>query len=105
MSVSEEAVLAVWQEQREQMRQSESQRAVLTNYVLVIAAGLSGLVAQQRFALSTVPVCILVILLGLYGALSAAKYHERADYHLGQARALVRTLDAAGVLGPETDLD
>ena len=105
MSVSTEAVLALWTEQREQMRQSESQRAVLTNYVLVIAAGLSGLVAQQRFAPSTIPVCVLIILLGLYGALSAAKYGERANYHLSQARALVKTLVAAGVLGPDTELD
>jgi hypothetical protein len=29
--------------------------------------------------------------IGLYGAVSAAKYHERADYHLSQARALVQS--------------
>jgi hypothetical protein len=39
---------------------------------------------------------------GLYGAVSVAKYHERADYHLTQARALTRTLVQAGSL-PDAD--
>lgn len=34
--------------------------------------------------------------LGFYGALSAAKYHERAEYHLQQARALTRALADLG---------
>ena len=33
-----------------------------------------------------------MVLIGLYGALAAAKYHERANHHLGQARALTRAL-------------
>jgi len=53
VTTAEDAVLAYWQEHREQFRQSESQRAVLTNYVLVIAAASSGLVVQQGFRLRT----------------------------------------------------
>jgi hypothetical protein len=34
----EDTVLAYWKDNREQMRQSEDQRAVLTNYILLIAA-------------------------------------------------------------------
>jgi hypothetical protein len=34
----------------------------------------------------------------LNGALAVAKYHERASYHLSQARALTRTLVGAGDL-------
>jgi len=105
MSPSEPAVLAYWTEHREQLRQSENQRAALTNYVLVVTAGLSGFVAQQKFAVTVLPVCVLIIALGLYGALSAAKYHERANYHLTQARALTRTLSSMGALGPESELD
>lgn len=105
MSPSEEMVLAYWKEHREQLRQSETQRAVLTNYVLVITAGLSGFIVQQKFASSTMPISALIMLLGGYGALSAAKYHERADYHLGQARALTSTLTSMGKLGPESALD
>lgn len=105
MSASEEAVLAYWKEHREQLRQSESQRAILTNYVLVIVAGLGGFIVQQKFAVATIPVSVLVISLGLYGALSVAKYHERANYHLSQARALTRILSAMGSLGSDSALN
>ena len=92
MSPAEDAVLAYWKEHREQLRQSENQRAVLTNYVLVITAAVSGFVVQQQFELRTLPLSVLIIVIGLYGAVAAAKYHERADYHLFQARALTRVL-------------
>jgi hypothetical protein len=98
VTAPEDAVLAYWQEHREQFRQSENQRAVLTNYVLVIAAAVSGLVVQQGLRLRTLPLSILIVVIGLYGALAVAKYHERADYHLFQARALTRVLIAAGAL-------
>jgi hypothetical protein len=102
MAAPESALVAYWSEQRAQLRQSESQRAVLTNYVLAIAAALSGLVVQQRFGLLTLPLSGLVMLIGLYGALAAAKYHERANYHLGQARALTNALVQSGEL-PDND--
>lgn len=92
------ALVEYWRDHREQMRQSESQRGVLTNYVLLIAAAISGFVVQQQFSLRTVPLSVLTMAIGLYGAVSAAKYHERADYHLSQARALTRVLAQSGVL-------
>jgi hypothetical protein len=98
VSAPEDAVLAYWREHREQLRQSENQRAVLTNYVLVITAAISGFVVQQDFGLRTLPLSVLIIIIGLYGAVAAAKYHERADYHLLQARALTRVLVDTGSL-------
>jgi hypothetical protein len=103
MTEPEDTVLAYWKEHREQLRQSENQRAVLTNYVLVIAAGVSGLVVQQHFGLGTLPLSVLIVIIGLYGALAAAKYHERADYHLSQARALTRILTGTGALPDSRD--
>jgi len=104
MKASEDALLAYWKEHREQLRQSETQRSVLTNFVLVIVAGISGLIVQQRFDLETLPLSVLVVILGLYGALAAAKYHERADYHLSQARALTRVLRDSGALADSRDV-
>lgn len=98
MSGQEDSVLAYWKEHREQLRQSENQRAILTNYVLVITAAVSGFVVQQQFSLRTIPLSVLIVIIGLYGAVSAAKYHERADYHLSQARALTHVLVEAGAL-------
>jgi hypothetical protein len=94
----DDAVMEFWKDHREQLRQSENQRAVLTNYVLLIAAAISGFVVQQQFSLRTVPLSVLTMAIGLYGAVSAAKYHERADYHLSQARALTRALVQSGAL-------
>jgi hypothetical protein len=99
MTAPDDATLAFWNEQRAQLRQSENQRSVLTNYVLTIAAAVSGFIIQQHFRLQTLPLSVLVVITGLYGALSAAKYHERANYHLTQARALTRVLVQSGGLG------
>jgi hypothetical protein len=54
MGPSEEAVISYWKEHREQLRQSETQRATLTNFLIVVTAALSALVVQQKFALETV---------------------------------------------------
>jgi hypothetical protein len=102
MSEQDDPVLAHWKEHREQLRQSENQRAILTNYVLVITAAVSGFVVQQQFSLRTIPLSVLIVIIGLYGAVSAAKYHERADYRLSQARALTRVLVEAGALTDST---
>ena len=98
MSEPAETVLAYWSEHRQQLRQSENQRAVLTNYILVIVAALSGFIVQQELRAGTIPLSSLIVLIGGYGAVTVAKYHERADYHLSQARALTRTLIDLGAL-------
>ncbi len=104
MADQSDAVLAYWSEHRQQLRQSEGQRAVLTNYVLVIASALTGFIVQQKLALAALPVAILILILGAYGAITVAKYHERAEYHLTQARALTKTLTDLGVLPEDTAL-
>jgi hypothetical protein len=98
VSAPEDAVLAYWPEHREQLRQSENQRAMLTNYILVIVAAISGFVVQQHFEPRALPLSALIIIIGFYGAVATAKYHERADYHLLQARALTRVLVDTGAL-------
>jgi hypothetical protein len=105
MSEPAETVRAYWCEHRQQLRQSETQRSVLTNFLLVITAGLSGLTVQQKFTGGTLPLALLILGIGLYGALSAAKYHERAEYHLQQARALTRTLKELGALADDGNLE
>ena len=105
MTQSPETVVLYWKEQREQLRQSENQRATMTNYLLVIVAGLSGFIVQQHFVNRTIAVAALIVIIGVYGALMSAKYHERSRYHLGQARALTRSLAAMGALSDRNVLD
>lgn len=92
MAEPSDAVLAYWSEQRQQMRQSEDQRAATTNYVLIITAALAGFIVQQGFQARTIPLSLLVAAIGIYGAASTAKYHERAVYHIRQARVLTQVL-------------
>ncbi|TCC35080.1 hypothetical protein [Kribbella sindirgiensis] len=104
MSDSTVIELAYWVEHRQQLRQSESQRAAMTNYILVLVSAISGLVVQQNLKLATASLSGLIVLIGLYGATAVAKLHERADYHLIQARALTRILVDNGVLGDHSAL-
>src|SRR2546421_10674941 len=98
MSEPADVVVAYWRDHRDQLRQSENQRAALTHYVLIIVAALSGFVVQQQFRPATIPLAVLITIIGVFGAITVAKYHERADYHLTQARALTRALVDAGHL-------
>jgi len=74
----------------QQPRQPGNRRAVLANYVLAIAAAINGPVVQHGCMLRTRPLPALVIVIGLNGALAAAKYHERTSYHLFHTRVLAR---------------
>ena len=47
---------------------------------------------------------MLAVLIGSYGALAAAKYRERANYHLAQVRALTRALVQSGDLPDNEEL-
>lgn len=105
MSDTSDTVLAYWNEHRQQLRQSENQRAIMTNFVLAITAALSALIVQQKFSTATVPLGAFITIVGIFGALISAKYHERATYHLSQARALTTTLKELAVLGDETALN
>lgn len=105
VSDSADVVLAYWTEHRQQLRQSENQRAMMTNFILVVVAALSGLMIQQKFSAAAIPLGVLIILIGLFGAIVAAKYHERASYHLSQARALTATLEDMGVLAKDANVD
>ena len=103
--MSETVLLAYWKEHREQLRQSETQRSTMTNFIIVIVGVLSALIVQQKFSTQTLPLSILIVILGFYGFATAAKLYERAAYHLTQARALTYTLVEIGALGPEEQLD
>lgn len=94
MANEADVLLQVWREQRDQARQCEDQRAVMTNIVLVLASAAIGLIVQrgisgQIMLLVSVP----LMLLGVYGAITSLKYRERFAYHHAQARALMHRLD------------
>jgi hypothetical protein len=90
-----DALLQMWQEQRDQARQSEDQRAVMTNIVLVLASAGLGLLAQHGVRdHAMLFVTVSLTLLGGYGAITSLKYRERYELHITEARTMRRRLDA-----------
>ncbi|MEU0646483.1 hypothetical protein [Streptomyces umbrinus] len=85
MADASDVLLELWKEQREQARQTETQRAALTNIViLVFAAGL-GFVIQKGLSPPMLTVTVPIALLGAYGAIACMKFHERSALHARQA--------------------
>jgi hypothetical protein len=76
-----------------QARQSEDQRAIITNIVLVIASASLGLLSQKGLVTELLPVTIFLIILGVYGALTSQKYYERHQFHIERARGWRKRLE------------
>lgn len=82
-----DVLLHLFEEEREQARQSENQRATLSNIIiLVVGAGLA-FVTNRGFGKSTLAISIPMVVLGLYGALATAKFFERWYRHWRRAYA------------------
>ncbi|WP_413754878.1 hypothetical protein [Streptomyces sp. MMBL 11-3] len=90
-----DVLLQFWQEQRNQARQTETQRATLTNLVLLVASAAIGLVVHQGVTdRSALAVTVGLTLLGAYGAVASMKFYERYALHLNEATLMRRRLDA-----------
>jgi len=80
-----DVLLEYWKEQRAHARHTESQRAILTNLILLIAAAGLGFIAQQRLRETSLVVSLVLILLGEFGIMATWKYYERYNIHIEQA--------------------
>jgi hypothetical protein len=78
-------LLEYWKDQRTQARNAESQRATLTNIVLLIVVATLGFVGQQGLHETMLPLTISLMALGVFGAMASAKYYERYNLHIAQA--------------------
>ncbi|MFD9442291.1 hypothetical protein ACFWBR_30065 [Streptomyces sp. NPDC060006] len=95
MADEQDGLLQFWLEQRAQARQTENQRATVTNIVLIVAPAYVGLVVQQGVTdRSTFAVSLGLTMLGLYGAVASMKYRERYGLHLHKAELMRRRFDA-----------
>ena len=82
-------------------RQHENQRATLSNLVVIIAVAICGAMTQTGFTSNALPFSLILIALGLYGAIASAKLYERSQYHINRARYLRARLDE---LCPEAEI-
>jgi hypothetical protein len=87
MTDDTDVLLQLYQEDWAQARQSEEQRATLTNIILIIASAALGIVAQNNLTSEMLSLTIPLILLGLYGMVASEKLYERHQFHVERARA------------------
>ena len=93
MADTTEVLLRTIEEEWAQARQSENQRANITYLVVLIAAAIQGLFAQTGFGKNALPLTILLVVLGVYGAVASAKLYERFKFHHDRIRKLRIKID------------
>lgn len=77
------------------VRHHESQRSTVAASILAIASAIIGLVTfDKKIVISDVPLTVLLVLLGCFGALFSAKQYERASLHTERARRYRDAVDA-----------
>jgi hypothetical protein len=90
---STKVLLAFMKEQWTQARQSENQRATLTNFLIVIFIALQGFIVQKQFALDTLVLAAVIIVLGIFGVIASAKYYERFRLSTNRVGEIMKHLD------------
>ncbi|MCI4066408.1 hypothetical protein MRQ36_29175 [Micromonospora sp. R77] len=86
-------LLRLWQEQRDQARQSENHRAILSVIIGLICAGAGVASIAARPVSVQALLALVVVVLALVGALSSHKYYERHQMHMNEAHQLRQQLD------------
>ena len=81
MNESVVTVMALYKEQTEQARHHEDQRATVTNYVLVLAGAVLGLVHVEALRAAQALLGCFLVVVGGFGAAVTAKHYERNRYH------------------------
>ena len=81
------------EEEWTQGRQSENQRATMTNFSIIIAVAIFGLIVQMDFGTKALPLAIILVLVGTYGALVSIKLYERWQLHMRRARDWRKRID------------
>ncbi len=87
-------LLTIYESEMSWAKQAEDQRTAITNIILIVASIIIGVIPQSGgLSLETLPVALLLMGLGLYGAVISQKLYERHRFHYGRARYHRRKLD------------
>ncbi len=84
----------VWEQTSADMRQMDAQRNTLSNIILVLDVALIGVLARTDTAPYAIFMALLLLLLGVFGILTVAKYYERYKYYKNRAEALLKELSS-----------
>ena len=92
----EQLQLEMYRTQVSRSEHYESQRAVISNLIMVIAVGSVAVATfDSRLRSSDVPLAVLIILLGLFGWVASTLHYERSRRHGKTAAAYRDKLDKA----------
>lgn len=93
MDKTVDVLLQILDKQWLQAKQSEDQRATMTNLIIIVAIGLEGLVVQRGFDRNSLALAVVIVLLGFYGVIVSAKYYERFKLSTHRIKKIVEMLD------------
>ncbi len=94
MTDDTQVLLKLSEQQWDYLRQAEDQRAQITNMILLIASIVIGFIAQKGLSFDVLPMTILLIALGAYGAIASEKLYERWGFFRERIDMIERKLDA-----------
>jgi hypothetical protein len=102
MSDKVDILLKYWEEERAQGRQSENQRATVTNYIIIISSLIITFVVNNKLEFYLWPLAIMLVFLGVFGIVITRKYYERWKLHMSRAKYLME--EAQGILDIDTSV-
>ncbi|HEY9815018.1 MAG TPA: hypothetical protein V6D20_04320 [Candidatus Obscuribacterales bacterium] len=80
MNDDSEILLKMIEREEALVRHYEDQRATVTNFVLVATSLVIGFLTQKGVVLASLPAALLLVLLGVYGAITVTKLYERTQF-------------------------
>jgi hypothetical protein len=88
-----DVLLKTYEENLEQIRQSEDQRAAIANIVVIISSVVLGYISQQAISRQILPLTFLLIILGSYGILITRKLYQVFVFHYEKTKWCYAKLD------------
>ena len=99
MTETTEILVFIMEQQLSHAKQSEDQRANITNIIVLIAAAIQGGLTQTGFTKNALPLTITLIIMGIFGIVATTKLYERFRYHYEVMRQIRQKLET---LNPDT---
>lgn len=93
MADAADILLNLLQEEHAQARQSEDQRATITNLIIVIAGALQGFIVDKNFSQESFMLATFLCLLGILGVISTAKLYERYSLHMARVEGYEKKIE------------
>lgn len=90
---AKEILWRLYQDNYNNARHNETQRATVTNFIILIAGGISTIASVGGFTRHDLPLTFLLTGLGIYGALFSSSLYERYKRSKERAKAYLRELD------------